>query len=114
MDTAMESNTNGKRARANAQKTSSQRTSALQDARFAASVLLASLPATIKSLAESLLDKFLKLRIELYNFEKKQIKIGQGGLPSHLDTLQIRFEVIIEGLGACQYRIRDPREQLPS
>jgi hypothetical protein len=78
MDTATESNNNGKRARANAHNTSLQRTSALQDARFAASILLALLPATIKSLAESLLDKFLKLRVELYNFEKKQVKIGQG------------------------------------
>jgi hypothetical protein len=72
MDTATESNTNGKRTRANAQKPSSQQTSALQDVRFAASVLLAPLPATIKALAESLLDKFLKLRIEIYNFEENK------------------------------------------
>jgi hypothetical protein len=69
MDIATEPNNNGKRARANAQTRSSQRTSALQDARFAASVTLASLPATIKALAEPLLDTFLKLRIELYNLE---------------------------------------------
>jgi hypothetical protein len=77
MDTATESNTNGKRARGNAQKPSTQRTSALQDARFAASVLLASLPATIKSLAEPLLDKFLKLRIELYNSEKNKSRLSK-------------------------------------
>jgi hypothetical protein len=75
MDTATESNTNGKRARANAQKNPFQRPSALQDARFAASVILASLPATIKSLAESLLDKFLKLRIELYNHEQNKSRL---------------------------------------
>jgi hypothetical protein len=37
-----------------------------------------SLPATIKSLAESLLDTFIKLQIEMYNVEKKITKIGQG------------------------------------
>jgi hypothetical protein len=77
MDTATESNTNGKRAQVNAQKPSSQETSALQDARFAPSVLLALLPATKKSLAESLLDKFLELRIELYNFEKNKSRLAK-------------------------------------
>jgi hypothetical protein len=60
MDIRTKSNTNRKRARDNTQKISFQQPSALQDAQFAASLLLASLPATIKSLAESLLDKFLK------------------------------------------------------
>jgi hypothetical protein len=77
MDTATKSNNNGKPAQANAHNTSLQLTSALQDARFATSVLLALLPATIKSLAESLLDKFLKLRIELYNFEKNKSRLAK-------------------------------------
>jgi hypothetical protein len=48
MDTATESITNGKRARANAQTPSSKQIYALQDARFAASILLALLPATVE------------------------------------------------------------------
>lgn len=78
MDIATEPNNNGKRARANAQTRSSQRTSALQDARFAASVTLASLPATIKALAEPLLDTFLKLRIELYNLEENKSRLSKA------------------------------------
>jgi hypothetical protein len=70
MDTATKNNENGKGARANAQRASSERSSAILEARFAASILLASLPATINTLAESLLDKFLKLRIELLSHKK--------------------------------------------
>jgi hypothetical protein len=77
MDTATENNENGKRARANAQSTSSQRSSAIQEARFSASILLASLPATITTLAESLLDKFLKLRIELLGLEKTKSRLSK-------------------------------------
>jgi hypothetical protein len=77
MDTATENNENGKRARANAQRASSQRSSAIEEARFAASILLASLPATIKPLAESLLDKFLKLRIELLSHEKTKSRLAK-------------------------------------
>jgi hypothetical protein len=69
-DTVTKFNTSGKRAKANAQYPSSQQTSILQDARFATSVLITSLPATIKSLADSLLDLFIKIQIELDNFEK--------------------------------------------
>ena len=77
MDNATENNENGKRARCNAQKASSQRRSATQEARFAASVLLASLPATITTLAESLLDKFLKLRIELLSHEITKSRLAK-------------------------------------
>ena len=77
MDTATENNKNGKRARAKAKRASSQQSSAIEEARFAASILLASLPATIKHLAESLLDKFLKLRIELLSHEKTKSRLAK-------------------------------------
>ena len=77
MDTATQNNENGKRAPANAQRASSQRSSAIQEARFAASILLTSLPATITTLAESLLDKFLKLRIELLSHEKTKSRLSK-------------------------------------
>jgi hypothetical protein len=37
---------------------------------FDASILISSLPATINTLAKPLLDKFLKLQIELLSHEK--------------------------------------------
>ncbi len=77
MDTATQNNENGKRAPANAQRASSQRSSTIQDTRFAASILLASLPATITTLAESLLDKFLKLRIELLSNKKTRSRLSK-------------------------------------
>jgi hypothetical protein len=77
MNIATEPNNNGKRARTNAQPKPLKRTSALQDARFVASVTLASLPTTIKTMAEPLSDTFLKLRTELYNLEQNKSRLAK-------------------------------------
>jgi hypothetical protein len=71
MDTVTKNNAeNRKHARVNAQRASSQRTSTIQEARSAASILLALLLTTITTLAKSLRDNFLHFQIELLSRKK--------------------------------------------
>jgi hypothetical protein len=77
MLTATKSKTKGKCAQANALETFFHQTSPLQKTHFATFILTMLLPAAFKSLAEFLLDLFLKLRIELYRQSRKKSRLSK-------------------------------------
>jgi hypothetical protein len=91
MDAATEDNPNGKRQRTEDDAQLSPNASPLEKAKFSATIALASLPATIKSLAMEYHSKFLALRIEIQRLSKTKERLSQADfIPT---SARIKFEL---------------------
>jgi hypothetical protein len=89
-DPATETNTNNKRIRF-APNQAAPTNSALEQAKFAATLPLASLPATIKTLATGYFTKFFELRVLLRSLASTQARLSQDDFVPH--SARIKFEL---------------------
>jgi hypothetical protein len=90
MDSATDTNT-GKRVRFNTDPTCPTKLSPLDRALFCANVTLASLPLTMKPLAQSHFDKFIKLRLEYDRLVSTKARLSREDYIPH--SLRLNFEL---------------------
>ena len=95
MDTATENNNNGKRVRIAQEKSSTSRSltsTAIDCAKFTASVTIASLPNAIKPLAEHFFTKFIALKVELHKLAATKARIAnEDYIPT---SARIKFQLV--------------------
>jgi hypothetical protein len=89
-DPATETNNNNKRTRF-APNQAAPTNSALERAKFAATLPLASLPATIKTLATGYFTKFFELRVLLRSLDSTKSRLSQDDFVPH--SARIKFEL---------------------
>lgn len=95
MDTATENNNNGKRVRTAHEKSSTSRSltnTAIDCAKFTASVAIASLPNAIKPLAEHYFTKFIALKVELHKLAASKARLANDDfIPT---SARIKFQLV--------------------